>query len=263
MSNTAMSFQSRTEQQHELTDTPFRSEISTTMAASTFGLAFGSPKGMPIDQRKASTSTADCIPPSTHTTSGGIHGWFLYNPKTENFHQSAMDEEKEEEQVAAQTLVDVCEEALDDASEMTCGCEEEEEEEEEGPGLLRNSFSFVATTDLLEHSPAVSPFSDVYGASDSPASSTISHTGSDVEALKRSLSLVCGSTGTSLSPFPLNDRGTSGLTFFPLLCESHLSSHRGSVMEAGVALDSRVFGGIGTVQKGRKANVRKRYSFME
>jgi hypothetical protein len=234
----------RKEHRQEKIDPPFGTEIFAMMAASTFGIAYGGPNRMFIEQEKpnTSTNTIEATPAPALLGIEGVKGWFLYDPKTEDFRPSSEDEEKEEEQVAAQTLVDLCEEAL--APPMTHGGD---------VGLMRSSFSFVVRKESVGVSPCASPLNN---GEHGTANLTSTKTGdghwyqSRREMSVASLDVVNG--GLS----PLNDNcKTARMMPLPPLRETRLGSHRGSVMEAGVVLDTRVFGGIGVVQKGRHVGV--------
>lgn len=277
MFNTSWFFQLRKEHCPDTIDQPFGSEIFAMMAASTFGLAFGGPDRMFINHgQQQSTNLTDKAMP-TAPAGGGLEvkGWLFYDPIAETFRQSPADQEGDDEDIAARTLVDACESAMEDDSTTTCGCDEEDEEEYEEEhdehedcgdlNLLKSSFSFVVSTEPFTPSPSVSPFSDAHGDSDTNTSTT-TKTSSDDEYLPKiqagQTSSVSDSDDASKSTLPpsntkINDRQTSSLTFFPPLRGSRLGSHRGSVMEAGVVLDTRTFGGIGVVQNGRKVDVRK------
>lgn len=207
-------------------------------------------------QRKTIDSTAA----APIAQEGGVKGWLLYDPQTGGFRQSSIDQETE----AAQTLVDACEQAFDASPVTTCGCEQEEEDSH----LLRRSFAFVVNDEYDLSSPSVSPFSDAHGESDTTTSTATTCDGLDDEtqeqaASEQTPSAVNGNSPETPSPSPRDNtiyRGISSLTFFPPLRETRLSSHRGSVMEAGVVLDTTIFGGIGIVQSGRKVDVKKSVS---
>lgn len=238
------------------------------MAASTVGLAFGGPGRMLFEQPKAqipSTKSVNTPPPVI--AEGRVKGWFLYDPDTEDFRQSSVDERKEEEQIAAQTLVDVCEQALDDVESATA-CDYEREP---ASGLLRTSFSFVVSKESFEPSPSASPFSggrgkegliapitiisDCYGGHSQQELGRVSSSNIDVNLES---SVASASTSSSSSTIiNIIEHDTPSLKVLPPLRETRLGSHRGSVMESGIVLDPRIFGGIGVVQDGRKVGVRR------
>lgn len=269
MFNTLVFLQSRQEQNPELAVEPFGSEIFQMMAASTAGLAFGGPDRMLIKQPKsriALKKTGDTSPPVSEEA--GVRAWLMYDPQTEDFRQLSVDERKEEEQIAAQTLVEACEEALDAAS--TTAISEEQGQE---AGLLRSSFSFAVSKESCASSPSASPFSGRRKIANPIPPVTIMSDGygggSRSDGRKKSSTIVNGSgdfspttSSSSSSSSTLNDCNydnhvTPSLKDFPSIRETRLGSHRGSVMEAGVVLDSRIFGGIGIVQDGRKVGVRR------
>lgn len=234
------------------------------MAHSTFGLAYGGPNRTIEQKQNQSTDTANTeITATSISAAEEVQGWYHYDPSTEGFHQSSVDEEQEEEQIAAQTLVDVCEQALD---ATTCGCEQAQEDDDD-TSLMRSSFSFGFRKEVVEDSPSASPRSEVYGTSNLAITSTAADDGCG-DAQQKGLgseSFVAdnGFTGISqaCSPSSTNNNekniGITSLTLFPQLRGSRLGSHRGSVMEAGIVLDTRSFGGIGIVQEGRKVGVQR------
>lgn len=182
-----------------------------------------------------------------------VKGWYLYDPATEDFRQSSVDEEEEDEQNAAQTLVDACEQALDtSAPATTCGHEEMKQST-----LMRSSFSFVVSKEsAAASSPSSSPLSGSYEKLSPSGTRTKDRRLRDSQH-PSSISNSGAGTSESTACSPNNKRGPPSLAFSPPLRETRLSSHRGSVMEAGVVLDTRVFGGIGIVQEGRKVGVRR------
>lgn len=234
------------------------------MAHSTFGLAYGGPNRIIEQQQNQSTDIANTeIAATSASAAEEVQGWYHYDPNTEDFHQSSVDEEQEEEQIAAQALVNVCEQALD---ATTCGCEQVQDDDDD-TSLMRSSFSFGFRKEMVEDSPSASPRSEVYGQSNLAITSTAADDDCGDEQQKglgsESLVADSGSTGVSQacssSSSNNNEKilGISSLILFPHLRESRLGSHRGSVMEAGIVLDTRVFGGIGIVQEGRKVGVRR------
>lgn len=235
------------------------------MAASTSALAFGGPDRLsfePPKVRTVSTQTETTAPPADDRS--GVRGWLHYDPQTENFRQSSVDERRKEEDNAAQNLVKVCEHALDAASAGPCGYQQQQES-----SLLRSSFSFVVRKASVTSSPSASPFSGGHGKVDiSPPLSVTNEchgSGSQQETSKHPPVIINGSSDssqTSSSTLPsLNNidisREAPRMMFLPPPHETRLGSHRGSVMEAGVILDDRVFGGIEIVQDGRKVGVRR------